>query len=353
MDLGTGDGLMIARILGAMAANESATKSRRMRRKYEQNAAAGLPHGGSQRPFGFEPDKVTIRKDEAKVIRTLVARYLAGESLRSLAIWLDAEGVRTVNGGVWRTPTLKAMLTSGRIAGLREHRGAIVGPAVWKGIITEEDRARVLARMAERKASGRRTPQRYLLTGLLRCGKCDAVLFSSPRATTRRYVCLSGPDHQGCGRLTVVADPLERLIADAVLYRLDTKDLADTLTGKAAKDAASAAVAEALSGDREQLDELAAAYAAKDITMREWLGARKPIEARIADAERRLARATHSDALRGLVGHGDELSHQWSGLNLDRQHAIVRAVLDHAVIGPGVSGARGLDPARVKPVWRL
>ncbi len=353
MDLGTGDGLMIARILGAMAANESATKSRRMRRKYEQNAAAGLPHGGSQRPFGFEPDKVTIRKDEAKVIRTLIARYLAGESLRSLAMWLDGEGIRTVNGGVWRTPTLKAMLTSGRIAGLREHRGVVVGPAVWKAIITEQGRARVLARIAERKSSGRRTPQRYLLSGLLRCGKCERVLFSSPRATTRRYVCLSGPDHGGCGRLTVVADPLERLITDAVLYRLDTQDLADTLAGKTAKDAASAAVAEALSADRGQLDELAAAYAAKDITMREWLGARQPIEARIGDAERRLARATHSDALRGLVGHGDRLGHQWAGLNLDRQHAIVRAVLEHAVIGAGVSGARSLDPARVRPVWRL
>lgn len=353
MDIGTGDGLMVARILGAMAANESATKSRRVARKMEQNAAAGLPHGGAQRPFGYEPDKVTVRKGEAKVIRTLVARFLAGESLRSLARWLDAEGIRTVNGGTWRTPTLRALLASGRIAGLREHRGAVVAPAAWKGIISEDDRRRVLARIAERKASGRRTPQRYLLSGLLRCGKCSGMLFSSPRASTRRYVCLSGPDHGGCGRLTVVADPLERLIADAVIYRLDTPELADTLAGKANIDARTAATADALSGDREQLDELAAAYAAKHITMREWLSARAPIEARIGEAERRLSRATRTDALRGLVGHGDALSAQWAGLSLDRQHAIVRAVLDHAVIGPGLQGARSLDPARVRPLWRL
>lgn len=130
-DLGTGDGLMVARMLGAMAANEPATKSRRLRRKYEQNAAAGLPHGGSQRPFGYHDDKVTIRRNEPKVIRVLAARFLAGESLRSLATWLDAEGVRTVCGGRWRTPTLRTLLASGRIAGLREHRGAVVGPAVW------------------------------------------------------------------------------------------------------------------------------------------------------------------------------------------------------------------------------
>jgi DNA invertase Pin-like site-specific DNA recombinase len=353
MDLGTGDGLMVARILGAMAANESATKSRRVRRKMDQNAAAGLPHGGWRRPFGYDEDKVTVRPEEAAVVRILVARFLAGESLRSLAIWLDAEGVRTVSGKEWRTPTLRAMLASGRIAGLRDHRGTVVGRAVWEPVITEDDHRRVLARMTERKTSGRRTPQRYLLTGLLRCGKCQGRLWSSPRKTTRRYVCLSGPDHGGCGGITVTADPLERLIADAVIYRLDSPALADALAGKAAADEQLAAVADRLSEDTAQLDELAAAYSARDITMREWMHARRPIEDRITDAQRRLARATRTDALHGLVGNGDALRTQWAGLNLDRQHAIVSALLDHAVIGPGTAGARSLDPNRVQPVWRL
>jgi site-specific DNA recombinase len=353
MDLGTGDGLMVARILGAMAANESATKSRRVRRKMEQNAAAGLPHGGWRRPFGYEDDKVTVRADEAAIIRTLVARFIAGESLRSLAFWLDAERVRTVSGKDWRTPTLRAMLTSGRIAGLREHRGTVVGKGIWEPIITEDDRRRVLARITERQVSGRRTPQRYLLTGLLRCGKCQARLWSSPRKTTRRYVCLSGPDHGGCGGITVTADPLERLIADAVIYRLDTPALADALAGKTAADDQMAAVSERLSEDTAQLDELAAAYSARDITMREWMHARRPIEDRITDAQRRLSRATRSDALHGLVGNGDALRTQWAGLNLDRQHAIVSALLDHAVIAPGTPGARSLDRNRVQPVWRL
>ena len=352
-DLSTGDGLLFARMLGAIASHESATKSRRLARKFEQNAAAGLPHGGSQRPFGYEDDKVTVREDEAAVIRTLVARFLAGESLRSLATWLDGEGVRTVFGKEWRTPTLRTLIASGRIAGLREHRGIVVGPAVWAPIITEDEHRRVRARMEERKTTGRRTPQRYLLTGLLRCGKCEAKLFSSPRATTRRYVCASGPDHRGCGRLTVVADPLERLIADAVIYRLDTPELADALTGRASADAQAAATADERAAAKVRLDDLAGLFAADQITMREWLVARGPIEARIGDAERRLARASRADALQGLVGNGDALRAQWSGLNLARQHAIVFAILDHARIGPGVLGARTLDPDRVQPVWRL
>src|SRR3954469_20276337 len=101
MDLGTGDGLLIGRIMAAVAANESAAKSRRVRRKLDQVAAEGRPHGGYRRQFEYDDDKVTIRPDEAAVIRELVTRFLAGESLRALCTWLDETGVRTVSGGPW------------------------------------------------------------------------------------------------------------------------------------------------------------------------------------------------------------------------------------------------------------
>ena len=40
------------------------------------------------------------------MIRDMVARFLAGESLRSLATWLDDNEVRSVYGKPWRTTTL-------------------------------------------------------------------------------------------------------------------------------------------------------------------------------------------------------------------------------------------------------
>ena len=353
VDIANGDGLMVLRLLAAVAANESASKSRRVRRKMDEVAASGMPHGGWLRPFGYDDDKITVRSDEADVIRVLVARYLAGESLRSLATWLDTEGVRTVTGGPWKTVTVKAMLRSGRIAGLREHRGEVVGPAVWEAIITEQERARVLARMAAAKVSGRRPPRRYLLSGLLRCGRCGNTLYSSARKTSRRYVCLSGPDHGGCGRLTIVAGPLEELVTAAVLYRLDTPELADALAGRAAQDEQAAALADAVAADREQLDELARLYAERAIPAREWLAARNPIEERVQAGEKRLGRMTRSETLTGLVGNAERLRGEWAELNLTRQHAIITAVLDHVVISPGVSGAREVDPDRADPVWRL
>jgi len=353
MDLGTDDGLLMGRIQAAFAAKESGAKSRRQKRKNDERAAAGLPHGGHRRPYGFEDDKVTHRPNEVIVIRTLAERFLTGESLRSLAIWLQDHGIPTVNGGPWRTHVIRSVLTSPRTAGLREARGEIVGPAIWQPIISTELRLRLLAAFEEKTASGRMPPRRYVLSGLLRCGRCGERLYSARRRESRRYVCQSGPDHGGCGHLTVVADPLEILIADAVLYRLDTPDLADALSGRARQDEDTARLMDALSADREQLEELATLHAKRTITMNEWLAARNVVQDRMRVTERRLRQATNTTQLADIVGQGDALRTQWATLNLDRQFAIVKAILDHAVILPGKSGARTLDPERVKPVWRL
>src|SRR3954471_15844198 len=159
----------------------------------DQIAAEGRPHGGNRRPFGYEDDRITVRQDEAEVIRQMVSRYLAGESLRSLCMWLEDSGVRTTTGVEWHSPSLRGVLRSGRIAGLREHRGEVVGPAVWDAIITPAERDRVLARMAEQAVTGRRSPRRYLLSGLLRCGRCGGKLFSSPRGERRAAATSASP----------------------------------------------------------------------------------------------------------------------------------------------------------------
>lgn len=356
LDVANGDGLLMLRVQGAVAANESASKSRRVRRKMDEIAASGRPNGGT-RPYGYDEDRVTVRPSEAEVIERLVDRYLAGESIGSLTRWLNAEGFPTVKGNEWSGTTVGQLLRSGRIAGLREHRGEVIGPAAWDAIITPAKRDKVLAKMEQAKVSGRRAPRRYLLSGMCRCGKCGSTLYSSARKEygkeSRRYVCVNNTDHHGCGRLTVVAPPVEELVADAVLYRLDTPELAAALTGEDAADAQVAALSAEIAAQRERMDDLAAMMGAGEITRREWLAARQPIEARITQAERNLARLTRSDALTGWIGNGSELRSRWADLNLGRQAAIVKAIVDHVEIAPGIPGARSLDPSRVGIVWRL
>jgi len=86
IDLGNDDGLFMACVFAAFAAKESGRKSARIRRKMLQNAEQGLPHG-SVRPFGYEDDKITLRPDEVVVVREMVDRHLAGQSIKSLTVW--------------------------------------------------------------------------------------------------------------------------------------------------------------------------------------------------------------------------------------------------------------------------
>lgn len=357
IDLGTGDGMLMARMLAAFAAMESDRKSQRLKRKARQLAESGKVGGGGLRPFGYEQDRVTVIESEAEVVRQLAARYLAGESLMSLTSWLQDNGITSVAGKPWRTGVVRTMLTNPRYAGLRAHHGEVVAEAVWPAILTVEQHQQLVAAFERKKITGRRTARRYLLSGLLRCGKCGTRLYSSARREgdrqRRRYVCSSGPDHGGCGKLTVVAEPVEEWIAEAVLYRLDSPTMADALAGRAAADKRHAALLTELDADRAQMMELSDLWSSRAISSAEWARAREPIEARIRSTERQLSQLTGASALDGLIGNATQLRQSWQSLNLSRQAAIIAAVLDFATITPGQPGARTLDPARIVPTWKL
>jgi DNA invertase Pin-like site-specific DNA recombinase len=354
-DLSTHDGRFLARILGAVARKESDDKSRRITRKHLELAQAGKATGGGSRPFGYRADRRTVEPIEADAVREAAARIRAGDSLRAIASDWNDRGVATVGGGPWSPHVLKRMLVGARLSAQREYRGEIVAQGDWEAILTAQETAQLRAILGNPERLTRRTVRRYLLSGgLLRCGHCDAALVARPRTDgTRRYVCAKGPGLAGCGRTAVNAAPVEELIVEAVLYRLDTPELAATLAGAAREDTETAAAQESLAADQAQLNELATAYGERQITFPEYLAARKPIETRIEAGKRRLSRLTRSAAIDQYVGRSETLRSAWAALPLTRQRAIIVAVLDRAIVRPAVRGLTRFDPDRVEPVWRL
>jgi site-specific DNA recombinase len=355
VDLATNDGRFMARILGAVSRKESDDKSRRITRKHQELALAGKSAGGGTRPYGYRPDRRTVEPSEAAVVREAVARVLAGDSLRGLAGDLNRRGVPTVKGRPWSVQVLRGILLGSRLSAQRSYRGEIVAAGDWEPIISPDETARLRAILTDPDRLTRRTVRRYLLSGgLLRCGVCGAVLTARPRSDgTRRYVCAKGPGLPGCGAIAIVADPLEALITEAVLYRLDTPELAAALAGAATDNSTAAAIHADLVKDQEQLEQVARAHGERQITFAELLAARNPIEARIEASRRKLSRLTRSTALDRYVGDSSSLRASWADLPLPRQRAVVAAVLDRAVIRPAVRGRNSFDPARVEPTWRL
>ena len=350
IDLADPDGQFQARILGAVAKKESDDKSRRIRRKHEELALAGRsPAVGRDltgtRPIADDPPR------EAAIIREAATRLLAGESVRSICTDLNERGVPTATGAEWAPQTLRRMLASARISGQREHRGEIVSVGEWPAIITAAETERIRALLKDPARRTNKTARRYLLARLLRCGLCGSTLVSRPRADgTRRYVCASGPGFGGCGRISVIADPVEALMVEAVLHRLDSPELAATIDGHTDDPAAGEWQTEAERA-QAQLDELASAYAQQQIGLQEWLVARGAIEQRRQAARKQLATLNHTAALAGYVGNASELRRGWPSMPLSRQAAIIAAIIDHITVAPAVPGRARLDPDRFTPVW--
>ncbi|MCU0280753.1 MAG: recombinase family protein [Acidimicrobiia bacterium] len=357
LDLSDSTGRAVARILGAVARKESDDKSARIRRKHAELAAAGKVAGGGTRPFGYTADRLHVVADEAALVREAARRVLAGESLRSVCADLNERGAATSTGGAWSVQSLGRMLGSARISGRREHHGQVVADAVWPPIIPAADSDRLRARLgrAAAAAPAGRTARRYLLTGgLLRCGLCGTPMVSRPRSDgTRRYVCARGPGFGGCGRMATVAEPVEALVAEAVLQRLDTPELAAALADVRQADAEADQLHGQVAADDALLDQLAADLGARRISHREWMAARQPIQTRIDSARRRLSRISPTQALDDYAGHSQVLRDAWADLPLTRQQAIIRLILDHVVVSPAVKGRNTFDLSRFHPVWRL
>jgi site-specific DNA recombinase len=356
IDLATPSGRMAARVYGAVARHESEHKAERIRRKARELAEAGKIGGGGSRPYGYNMDRRTIRPNEAAIIHDLARRTLAGEPLRAMVRDLNTRQVPSVSGHAWTTVGLRRMLTSGRIAGWREHRRELVARAEWPGIIDRStlDRLRALLLDPARRVTTGPVVRVYLLGGgVARCGHCGQPLRSAPRADgTRRYACRKMPTMTACGKTTIVAAELETLVGEAILERLDSPEMLAAIEAHE-RQTAEAVDLEAMHADEQALEQASRDhYVERVIGRSEYLAARDALQARIETARARLARVNGSGHARELAGFGAKLRKAWQAMTFDERRAIVATIVDKVTIGPGRVGYNRFDPSRVTITWR-
>jgi DNA invertase Pin-like site-specific DNA recombinase len=353
IDLSTASGRFVARNLGNAARYESEHKSERHRRKALELAQNGQVGGGGLRPFGYENDRLTVKADEAALIREAAERLLAGESLRSIALDWNDRGEDTVSGGLWTSTVIRGVMKSPRIAGLREHNGTVVGAAVWPAIIDEGTHRRLHAILTDPARKLSRAPRKYFLSGILRCGRCGGPLVSRPRTTGKRsYCCPMTADRSRCGKTSLLAEELEEIVAEMIFEAIDTNRMAEAIAQRT--DGDDDALAAQIAEDREALEQLAKDhYADKLISRAEFLAARDAIEKRLQAGERSRAQVRGIEALTGLPRDGNALRDAWPTLGLDRKQAIVKAAFDRIIIKPVVKGRNRFDAGRIEPIWRV
>ncbi|MEP6761661.1 MAG: recombinase family protein [Sporichthyaceae bacterium] len=350
IDLATPSGRLNARVVGAFARYESEHKSARVRRKLEQNAIDGKHHGGS-RPYGWRDDRITVRLDEAAVVRTAADLLVAGNSVKAIVRALNNVGARNTRGGAWRDVTVRSMLLRPRNAGLRQHHGEVIGPGQWEPILDRDQWERVRVNLTDpaRRTNPGSAARVHLLTGGIGlCGVCGAPLRIGKG---KAYKGVSKDVYRCSARSCVSRDKsfLDDYVSDVVRARLARPDAAALLSrGDSVATVKARADVETL---RSRLSVAAADFADGTITAEQLRTITGRLRPRIDAAERLLPSSTPDvGALEQLVG-AEDIEARWAALDVSVRRQIVALLVTVKVI-PARRGHGGFDPAAVVIEWR-
>jgi site-specific DNA recombinase len=309
LDLNTDAGIAMARVMVAMANKQSADTARRVKRKFREMAEEGRPLG-TWRPFGWQEDKKTLDPIEADLIRDAVKKILADVRVGGIvADWLD-RGVVTPRGNPWQWTNLMGMLRNPRLCGYRSwmtrqlsDKGTVIyeyeivtrpdGTEVlgqWEKVIDREEWDRLIEKIGTHaKPTGVQGPtgaRKYLLSGLVRCGACEAhkkmtgnkSLWNGDKGNF--YYSCPGKEQGGCGGNGRSGPPLDDLIRDLV-FKVHDQRMVERVVEEPADQAKAAAIESRLADIDELMRELYEGWKAKKVpsgryfAMSEDLGAER------------------------------------------------------------------------------
>lgn len=235
IDLSTAMGIAQAQMGAVFAENYVRSSKEALIRKKLELAQNGQFMGG-QRPYGFEPQRSAIRESEASALRDMAQMVITGSSYRTVALEMNRRGIRTQHDNLWTPAQVRNLLMRPINAGIVDHRGveykaaspAILSPDEWSAL-------QAAIRLQRSKSTHPGRFRKHMLNGLLYCGNCGKKLFHKSKqqrdGSYRTAAACGKTDSQtgqwhGCGQVSRQVDPIIALVTDAVLYRLDSPQLA-------------------------------------------------------------------------------------------------------------------------------
>jgi len=348
------------------AHKESADKARRLKRAQVAKAERGEWIGGP-RSYGYESDgRQGLRQvpSEARIVRELARRTLAGESSRSLVIDLNRRGILTAKGKPWWVGSIPDLLESRRLAGILEYDGQQYD-AKWTPILDMETHLQLRALFAARKRgpigtrSGPRV-RKYLLTGLLVCSKCGSGMGMNTGHTngntTYRYIC-KAPGSGGCAGTTIRAGSVETVVLDRLVEYLNGSDFARAMQRArkaAARDRTDVARAmESLERDRAQRTQLGDDYADGILDRGEYQRLVARLDQRIDETAKVVDRAAGTPSAERLAGQGDAIREAWDAMHVVERREVLESLVATIVVLPATSPVNVFRPERIRIEWRF
>ena len=307
---------------------------------------------------------MTIREDEAQVIRDATAAVLAGRSLHAIARELNAKGLPTSTGKQWTQPRVKDVLIrprnaglihTGRVDGRTENRDGrqefqIIGKAAWDPIVTEDEWRAVHTLLVD---PSRRTnivnEPKWLLSNIALCGRegCDSKMRATsnlwrqtgkdpkkPRTRRSNYRCREN------NHLTIDAEKTDEWVRGVVAEMVRDERIRQALTR---------GTGDAIAADRERrrqlvlrLEQTERDYDDDLIDARRYKAKSVKVEDEIAEIDARMASDLQQSETAKVMNAPDPGA-AFLDAPLDIQRAVLRSVLTVTVLPAPKRGGTWTD----------
>ncbi|MBD8870934.1 recombinase family protein [Nocardioides donggukensis] len=359
VDLTTPSGRMVARTLGNIAQYEVEHAKDRMRAAKRQAAESGKYRGGP-RPYGYNNDGVTVREDEAKVIRDATKAILAGRSLRGVANELNAKGHKTSTGKPWTYMRLRDVLVRPRNAGLvhkgradRRHesredcptRFEVIGEADWPAIV-DKDKWNACASMLldPSRRIHTSTEPRWLGSRSYVCGVADCGALMRPTSKVNHLpTCPVRGEVRKCdcprryyyrcseqNHLSIAAEKTDDFVREVVAEKVRDPEIIGAMLGHDSEGATK--------GDRERrmtltrrVEQLEREWDDDLLDTRDFNRKRAKAETEIAEIDARLAEAAKQSSTSPIFCAADPGA-KFMEAPVDVQRAVLRSLLRVTVL---------------------
>lgn len=384
LDLTTADGEFRATLAAGLARFEVRRKSERQKRANAHRRERLLPAGG-RRAFGYTklaagasvdwPKRVAADgrewpdygheplEPEATVVRRGYAMLLAGATLRSVARAWNADGLTTTAGKPFEAYSVRNILANPRNAGLvapprsssdgqsasQNLRLADLPVGSWEPLVTPETWAAardLLADPSRRSAPG--AMPKSLLSGISSCGVCGAPMKAGVVRGVKSYRCGATP------HLSRKRDDADHYVTHVVLARLARPDAVEILRRDDAPNVAELR-AQMLAKQQGEANVLAL-VAGGHTTLAKAEAMLRDLRAEMGALEAQMSDAGRVDVLGDVVARAEDagaayderwaaVAEAWQVLDVDRQRAIVRALLSIEMRSPGKGSRAPRDAA--------
>jgi DNA invertase Pin-like site-specific DNA recombinase len=349
LDMGTAYGRAMAGLLGEFDTMESEVKSERQQLAEQQAAQAGKPRLGTPRPFGWQPDRVTLDEAEAAAIRSACASLLHGGTITGACRDWERRGLRPhqvpfgpLPEHPWTTTSVRLILRNPRNAGIAVYKGAEVGRGQWTAIVAEETYravAALLADPARKPSQGVRSLLGHI--ALCRCG--NYVTGSRGANGQPSYRCNVPSRGDRPGPHVFVSREFIDAYADAATGAWLAANAGRLAPASASPDAGP--LRDEAAAIRGRLARLGPLFALGAITEQDMTNGRAQGDARLAVIAGQLAEMGRDSVLAPYALAADA-AQAWRDTPADRKRAVIAALWTITLL-PSGRGARTFRPETV------